>query len=251
MLRRIVVAIGVSIMLVGGVLPANADDEDDQGNKKQHQAILNAVKSGTDSDTTAHEAQNATHAALSQKVDEVRTAIGNISTGGSTAGDQSGLPPTWDKVLSANNPGDPCNSSRFKCVMPTAANPNGEAARDNETGLVWEKSPLPTFLTWAAVGFQCAERMTGGRKGWRLPSFAELASLVDPSVSINGTDPTLPPGHPFSNVQASLYWSATTHADVPSEAWSVNLINGVTFPFNKAFNGFVWCVRGGMNADQY
>ena len=103
MLRTIVVAIGVSIMVVGGVLPANADDED-KGAKKQHQAILNAVKSDTDSDTAAHAAQSADHAALSHKVDEVRTAIGNISTGGSAGGDHSGLPPTWDKVLSADNP---------------------------------------------------------------------------------------------------------------------------------------------------
>ena len=251
MLRTIVVAIGVSIMVVGGVLPANADD-DDKGAKKQHQAILNAVKSDTDSDTAAHAAQSADHAALSHKVDEVRTAIGNISMGGSGGGDQSGLPPTWDKVLSADNPTDPCNSSRFKCVMPTGTNLNFDAVRDNETGLVWEKSPTTTFLQWgAAIRLQCADRMTGGRKGWRLPSFAELASLVDPAVPINGTDPTLPSGHPFSNVQANLYWSATTHADVPLEAWSVNFISGTVFPFNKAFFGFVWCVRGAMNADQY
>src|SRR5437879_116757 len=115
MLTRIVVAIGVSMMVVGGVLSASADDDDGKGAKKQHQAILNAVNNGTNSDTTAHEAQNAAHTALSQKVDEVRTAIGNISMGGSGGGDQSGLPPTWDKVLSSDNPTDPCNSSRFKC----------------------------------------------------------------------------------------------------------------------------------------
>jgi len=134
MLRTIVVAIGVSIMVVGGVLPANADD-DDKGAKKQHQAILNAVKSDTDSDTAAHAAQSADHAALSHKVDEVRTAIGNISTGGSAGGDHSGLPPTWDKVLSADNPADPCNSSRFKCVMPTGTNLNFEAVRDKRARL--------------------------------------------------------------------------------------------------------------------
>src|SRR5437867_5377720 len=167
MLRTIVVAIGVSIMVVGGVLPANADDED-KGAKKQHQAILNAVKSDTDSDTAAHAAQSADHAALSHKVDEVRTAIGNISTGGSAGGDHSGLPPTWDKVLSADNPADPCNSSRFKCVM------GGEAVRDNETGLVWEKEPSPTLQLWPNARGFCATKTVGGRKGWRLSSIEEL-----------------------------------------------------------------------------
>ena len=41
----------------------------------------------------------------------------------------------------------------------------------------------------------------GGTKGWRLPSVAELASLVDPANS----NPALPTGHPFSNVQSPFY----------------------------------------------
>ena len=57
------------------------------------------------------------------------------------------------------------------------------------------------------------------RRGWRLPSVHELASLVDPTNP--GGDPDLPAGHPFSNVQSSRYWSATTNADNPTNAWFV------------------------------
>src|SRR5215475_11987991 len=60
----------------------------------------------------------------------------------------------------------------------------GQAVLDKETGLVWEKSPSTTPLVWEeARGFPqgCANKNVGGRKGWRLPSFAELASLVDPN----------------------------------------------------------------------
>ena len=43
------------------------------------------------------------------------------------------ITPTWDQVLPA--------AQRFKLVMPTAANPAGEAVLDKETGLVWEQRP--------------------------------------------------------------------------------------------------------------
>ena len=152
----------------------------------------------------------------------------------------SGLPPTWDKTLPANDTGDPCNSSRFTCVM------GGKAVRDNETGLVWEQSPA-TSHSWSGARGLCAGRTVGGRKGWRLPSVHELASLVDPANS----NPALPTGHPFSNVQSDFYWSATAVADDPTAAWGVGFSNGVHFQAVKTITLFVWCVRGAMNADQY
>jgi Protein of unknown function (DUF1566) len=128
------------------------------------------------------------------------------------------------------------------------------AVRDNETGLVWEKSPLTTLHPWdfsagfsASALLQCTSRTTGGRKGWRLPSVHELASLVDPANS----NPSLPTGHPFTNVQSAIYWSATTFAVSPTNAWNVNFFNGDVNLVNKASNSYAWCVRGGMNADAY
>jgi len=87
------------------------------------------------------------------------------------------------------------------------------------------------------------------RKGWRLPSVVELASLVDTSQSF----PSLPVGHPFTNVQADTYWTSTTYAENASIAWGVNFNSGsVSVVLFKNGNGlFAWCVRGGMNADKY
>ncbi len=159
--------------------------------------------------------------------------------------------PSWDQVLPAND-GDAttgCNSTRFKCVMPTPANPGGEAVLDKETGLVWEQSPDTITHTWRSARFPCKNGTTGGRRGWRLPSVHELASLVDPNNPTG--NPDLPPGHPFSNVQASNYWSATTDPDYPTFAWYVGFSNGSASPSLEVITGFVWCVRGGMNVEVY
>src|SRR5437773_2428120 len=107
---------------------------------------LEAASPSTDaiqSQITAHDAAQA------QQHDTSSQQIANLSTGGV---DLSGLPPTWDKVLSADNPADPCSSSRFKCVM------GGAAVRDNETGLVWEKEPSPTLQIWPNARGFCATK---------------------------------------------------------------------------------------------
>lgn len=126
---------------------------------------------------------------------------------------------------------------------------NSEAVLDKETGLVWQRSPDPTWATWSAARIECTTRTTGNRKGWRLPSVHELGSLIHPSVA---PGPTLQPGHPFLNVQSARYWSATTDAVFPTNAWSVNFFSGdVNYFGDKTGSGQVWCVRGGMQADQY
>src|SRR5438093_7766142 len=198
----------------------------DTSQTQQHLSITGPAEAHNTAQTTQHDA-------LSQQ-------IANLSTGGV---DLSGLPPTWDKVLSADNPADPCSSSRFKCVM------GGAAVRDNETGLVWEKEPSPTLQIWPNARGFCATKTVGGRKGWRLSSIEELASLIDPSVPSPG--PTLPPGHPFLNVQQDAYWAATTDASVSTNAWGGDFNDGSVHAFIKTFTLLVWCVRGDGPLSQY
>src|SRR2546426_11423547 len=193
---------------------------------QQHLSITGPAEAHNSAQTTQHDA-------LSQQ-------IANLSTGGV---DLSGLPPTWDKVLSADNPVDPCNSSRFKCVM------NGEAVRDNETGLVWEKEPSPTLQIWPNARGFCANKTVGGRKGWRLSSIEELASPIHPSVP--PPRPTLPPGHPFLTVAQDAYWAATTDANISTNAWGGDFNNGSVNAFIKTFTLLVWCVRGDGPLSQY
>ncbi len=146
------------------------------------------------------------------------------------------LPPVWDKTLSSSDTGDPCNSARFICVM------GQQAVRDNETGLVWEASPdFVNFRPQTSAALSCANRVIGGRMGWRLPSLHELSSLVDPTVADSG--PRLPVGHPFTNVQAHYYWTATGRSDEPGNAWGVNFREGTVVSDGKPAQHLAWCVR--------
>jgi len=125
---------------------------------------------------------------------------------------------------------------------------NSDAVLDNETGLVWEKSPQTTAVASSSARLTCANKAIGGRKGWRLPTLSELASLVDPSVAPPG--PTLPAGHPFLAIQSANYWSASAHAEKPALILGVGFNNGMVLGLSKAFDQRAWCVRGG-SADQH
>jgi hypothetical protein len=149
--------------------------------------------------------------------------------------------PSWDRKMGVVN--------RFVVLT----NWGGAAVLDKETGLVWERTPANIVVGWENPGATarkiCTARTTGGHKGWRLPSITELTSVIDLSVAAPG--PTLPPGHPF-NVAPTHYWSATTDAGFLFSAWYVDFRNGGVGSGDKVEFGLsVWCVRGGMNADQY
>jgi hypothetical protein len=149
--------------------------------------------------------------------------------------------PSWDQQLPA--------STRFIVLLNWAS----AAVLDRETGLVWEQSPDTTPHSQSLAGSFCANKNVGGRKGWRLPSFVELASLVDPANS----SPALPTGAPFANVTPlDYFWTATTFAGDPTQAWAVRFgssaVGNGPVGFAPKTNPFLgWCVRGAMNADQY
>jgi hypothetical protein len=169
----------------------------------------------------------------------------------------------WQRPETRCRPGISKSMQRagFRCFPPLAMRQSSTRKRglcgSSRREIRMETGTL-TFTdrrNWDAARNHCIAKNVGGRKGWRLPSIPELASLVDPSVASPG--PTLPPGHPFSNVQSINYWSATSLADsTPLDldgtfAWSVLFEFGRVFSDTKSSTYFVWCVRGGMNADQY
>ena len=67
--------------------------------------------------------------------------------------DLSGVPPNGDKVLPAAQ----------RCVVLAAF--NNAAVRDNNTGLVWEKSPQTATATWNGARFTFINKTSAVRKG--------------------------------------------------------------------------------------
>jgi hypothetical protein len=76
---------------------------------------------------------------------------------------------------------------------------------------------------------------------WRLPNLRELQSLID----YENSSPALPTRHPFTGVLTLFYWSSTTDAAAPNQAWHVFLSTGDVNLAHKGNNLRVWPVRGG------
>lgn len=149
--------------------------------------------------------------------------------------DLSGITQNWDKKLP--------NNSRFTILTDF----DSQAVRDNETGLVWERTLAGgAGISWASASYACINKSVAGRKAWRLPSIAELLSLVDTTK----TNPALPSGHPFSGIQ-SIYWSSTTIQDLPTFVWGIDLPTEGTITIDKSSTVSAWCVRGTMQESSY
>jgi hypothetical protein len=138
--------------------------------------------------------------------------------------------PSWDQTLPA--------SARFIVL----SNMKSEAVLDRETGLVWQRSPSTNDEIWRVSLQRCSTLIIADRRAWRLPRLEELASLLD----LSRTQPALPAGHPFLNVQNSTYWTANSNIENSTYAIGVSFYDSNLSEFNnKGDRNFYWCVRGG------
>jgi hypothetical protein len=133
---------------------------------------------------------------------------------------------------------------------------NNQAVLDNETQLVWERSPV-SWSVDANRYWTCGSRRTGGRMGWRLPTVEELSSLVGPR---DGGGMALQPGHPFVIGQGNFaiskrFWTVSVYTLKPEGGYSMRLM--VDFDWQSSgqtevayeeapyvLTARLWCVRG-------
>ena len=116
---------------------------------------------------------------------------------------------------------------------------NGDGTvTDNLTGLIWTKdgnapgssacSPATTKTWQGALDYVACLNTNSylGYTDWRLPNVNELKSLVHAGQSNISTWLNT---QGFNNVQSYYYWSATSYAGSPYDAWIVHMWNGYVF----------------------
>jgi len=152
---------------------------------------------------------------------------------------------------------------------------NGDGTvTDNLTGLMWLKDAncietnYPEFdgdgiaedgrVTWqhsldfvAEINAGTKSDCGGGYTDWRLPNIKEFLSLIHYGYHTPALPNTVGPGRwtegdPFTNVQSSHYWSASTYAGNTDGAWGISVgLGSVSFDY-KSFGFYVWPVRSGQ-----
>jgi hypothetical protein len=119
-----------------------------------------------------------------------------------------------------------------------------KAVLDTQTGLIWTKNAsLSDFpMTWnEALTFieELNHSELYGFDDWKLPNRRELFSLM----SHEAINPSLPSGHPFVNVFTGYYWTSTSCARLPNQAWYIHLGGARVFKGMKYGSYMVWPVR--------
>ena len=170
-----------------------------------------------------------------------------------------GVPKTGQTASDA--PGDDGDLQKGLSTSPRFTNNGNGTITDNLTGLIWLKNANCFGTRQWATAISDANTLASGACGltdgsgagdWRLPNLRELQSLVDyGTITCCITIiPALPSGgHPFTNFQASFYWSSTTHFLDSTFAWGVGFSDGFLENLLKAvdfeFDTLVLAVRGG------
>jgi hypothetical protein len=112
---------------------------------------------------------------------------------------------SWSRSLSAPKPRTDLPKPRAVAPKPRTIGPTPEGAwRDGRTGLVWQKTPSPTSMVWAAAANHCRGLDLEGR-GWRMPTINELRSIV------RGCQDTESDGVCSVGNEGCLEWSCRDH----------------------------------------
>jgi len=178
----------------------------------------------------------------------VRTVTFHLPDTGQTKCYQSVSP--WAEIPCAGTGQD--GAYNINPMSFTVIGSDNDMVQDNNTGLIWQRQEDGNTYNWyKASGTYhvtynpssqdvCGDLSTGNYTDWRLPSKKELISIVDYSLY---PGPIITPI--FTNTKSYLYWSSSTDANTPNNAWYVNFLYGNVSYFYKYSAYYVRCVRGG------
>lgn len=121
---------------------------------------------------------------------------------------------------------------------------NAELIRDNYTNIVkdtvtkleWQDDEIGQKQNFKSAVKQCQNLSLRG-SGWRLPSKAELFSIVDKERDYPASDAA------FKQTGLSYYWSSTPFTGNKDAGWGVGFCGGTQFYAYYSYKSFVRCVR--------
>ena len=111
---------------------------------------------------------------------------------------------------------------------------------DAATGLDWQTVPFPHLMPWDEAEAACTALRLGGHDDWRLPTRAEVLTLVDDTQHNPAIDTDAFPDTPLG-----WFWTATPYADNPRMfVWIVSSYSGGSSAGARDSHYRVRAVRG-------
>ena len=142
-------------------------------------------------------------------------------------------------------------------VLPTTpGGANYQAYYDATTNLTWlANANMNGLMDWSAANSWAAGLDINGVTGWTLPTTADTSCVGFCTGSemgylfydvLGGTaGNSLSNTGPFSNVQSSVYWSATEYAPFTYDAWLFDFYDGFQGSVYKTDGLYAWAVHAG------
>lgn len=138
------------------------------------------------------------------------------------------------------------NAPRFVRIGADCKPTDGDwvAVLDNQTKLIWTRDDVAGGrMSWKKAAAAATDVRLCGWDDWRLPTRAELLSLVDDTRYAPATDTEF-----FPDCKSEWYWSSTPYAASPGGcAWIVHFDDGNSY-WN--YQSGVYLVRA-VRASQY
>ena len=114
-----------------------------------------------------------------------------------------------------------------------------DTAKDTLTNLVWQRSDDGQKRSWNDALDYCADLILAGKNDWRLPPSSNCRRLLTILPGIRQS------ARKFSARSSDYYWSSSTNAYDPDDAWDVDFDDGDADWDYKDDYDYVRCVRGG------
>jgi formylglycine-generating enzyme required for sulfatase activity len=151
-------------------------------------------------------------------------------------------PPPSPTRREGDHRGISCTMSHLSfspAVKPSRQNP--PTWKDPKTGLEWQ-CQSPGRMTWHEAQEYAACLSLDCKTDWRLPTLAELESLLDRTRARSDGRPRFREEIPFRDNLS--YWSSTTFERHTKTAWIVMFDGAYVLSYYKSNSYHVRCVRG-------